>query len=112
MFELFLNDGGTPDTAPLFFEPAKVRQTIMLDLEKVNDELSYKEDEPISVINEPRLYVMENCQNLIRAMFNWSPDQGSDSPWKDPIDALRYLFDEPLYYVDPAVPEVVGGRGW
>ena len=112
LFELFLNDGGTPDTAPLFFEPAKVRQTIMLDLEKVNDELSYKEDEPISVINEPRLYVMENCQNLIRAMFNWSPDQGSDSPWKDPIDALRYLFDEPLYYVDPAVPEVVGGRGW
>jgi hypothetical protein len=112
LFELFLNEDSGPDRAPMYFEPAKVRQTILLDLEKVNAELAYDEDKPISIENEPKLYISERCQNLIRAMFNWSPDQGSDSPWKDPVDALRYLFDEPLYFVDPNVPEVVGGRGW
>jgi hypothetical protein len=112
LFELFMNDGGQEETAPMYFEPAKVRHTILLDLEKVNAELAYDERKPISVVNEPHLYVSERCQNLIRAMLNWSPDQGKDSPWKDPVDTLRYLFDEPLYYVDPKVPTVVGGRGW
>jgi len=112
LFELFLNEGKDVDAEPMYFEPAKVRQTILLDLEKVNAELAYNEDKPISVENEPRLYISERCQNLIRALINWSPDQGSDSPWKDPVDTLRYLFDEPLNFVDPNVPEVVGGRGW
>ncbi len=112
LFELFAKEGKDADSAPLLFEPAKVRASILLDLEKVNDELSYDDSKPLSLDNEPRLYISETCQNLIRAMLNWSPDQGTDSPWKDPVDTLRYLFDEPLYFVDPEVPECVGGRGW
>lgn len=112
LFELYESDGGEADSAPMVFSPARVRATIQLDLEKVNDELYYDDQKPISVENEPHLYIAEDCQNLIRAMFHWSPDQGSDSPWKDPIDALRYLFGEPLFYSDPGIPEVVGGRGW
>lgn len=112
LFDLFKAEGEEPGTEPMFFRAAKVRQTILLDLEKVNDLLSYDEDKPINIENEPRLYISRRCQNLIRSMLNWSPDQGSDSPWKDPIDTLRYLLDEPLYYFDPNVPEVVGGTGW
>ncbi len=119
LFELFMEgepgEGDLPKplpAGPMFFEPAKVRATILLDLEKVNDMLSYDPDQDISVMNEPKLYVTENCQNLIRAIFNWSPDQGSTSPWKDPIDTLRYLFDQPLHYADPAVAEISGGQGW
>lgn len=112
LFELFDADGGTAETAPLHWEPAKVRAQISLDLERINDALAWDENKPISVENEPKLYVLARCQNLIRSMLNWNPEQGSDSPWKDPIDTLRYLFDEPLYYVNPNVPEVVGGRGW
>ena len=115
LFDLFNKDGDKADeyTRAMYFEPAKVRARVDLDLEKVNDEIGcYDETQPIWAENQPRLFISDRCQNLIRAMFNWSLEQPSDSPWKDPVDALRYLFDEPLYYVNPNVPEVVGGRGW
>ena len=115
LFELYRHDDASaeqPDAGPMEWEPAKVRATMDLDLEKVNDELDYDEKRPVNAENEPSLYIVERCQNLIRCMLNWSPEQGSDSPWKDPNDTLRYLFDEPLCYVDPQVPEIVGGRGW
>lgn len=112
LFELFANEGQGELLEPMIFSPAQVRNTILLDLEKVNDLLAYNPDKPITVENEPHLYITSNCQNLIRAMLNWDPAQGQNSPWKDPIDTLRYLVDEPLYYMDPDVPEVVGGRGW
>ena len=38
--------------------------------------------------------------------------QGEKSPYKDPVDVLRYLFGEQLYYSDPEVPECSGGCGW
>ena len=111
-FELFAKDHGEPDMGAMVVEPAAVRATILLDLEKVNDLLAYDTNTPISIENEPRLYISDGCQNLIRSMINWSPDQGSDSPWKDPIDTMRYLLDEPLYYQDPNIPDCVGGGGW
>jgi hypothetical protein len=108
-----VDDPENPETAGMVFEPAKVRARIAFEIEKVNDLLAYDPDKPIvCMVNEPRLYVSSRCQNLIRCMLNWAPDQGEDSPWKDPVDALRYLVAEPLYYQDPGVPEVVGGGGW
>lgn len=116
LFEIFRQEpAGVTEKSPqraMYFVPAKVRSTITLDLEKVNDLLAYDADKAITRENEPHLYITENCQNLIRSMLNWSPDQGSTSPWKDPIDTLRYLVDEPLYYVDTNIPECVGGGGW
>lgn len=117
LFDLFLNDGRVGveggDLEPMFWEAAKIRQTIDLDLEKVNAELAWDDSKGKPTRdNEPSLYVSDRCENLIRCMLNWHPDQGRDSPYKDPVDALRYLFDEPLHYLDPKVPEVVGGKGW
>ena len=116
LFELFAEpDPADPEnavTAPLPFEPAKVRARISFEVEVLNNLLAFDENKPISVENEPRLYINDRCQNLIRALLNWDPAQGETSPWKDPIDCLRYLFDEELVYVDPNVPDIVGGRGW
>jgi hypothetical protein len=107
------DDPENPETAAMFFEPAPVRARIAFEIEKVNDLLAYDDNkEIVCMVNEPRLYVSERCQNLIRAMLNWAPDQGEDSPWKDPVDALRYLVAKPMYYQDPGVAEVVGGGGW
>jgi hypothetical protein len=55
---------------------------------------------------------------LLRCIPNWNPwkteTKTSDqkNPFKDFIDGLRYFFGVPLYYSDPEIPEVVGGRGW
>ena len=121
LFELF-NDVDTDQpnnelTAPMFWEPAKVMRSLLAEaasgsLDKINNAFSYDPDKPISVENEPRLYVSDRCTNLIRALLNWDPAQGEKSPYKDPIDVLRYLFGEELHYVDPNVPEIVSGSGW
>lgn len=116
LFEIFqsadAHEPNSEDFAPMYFEPAMVRNRIALEIEVLNDAFAYDESRELSVENEPRLFISERCQNLIQAIVNWHPDQGEDSPWKDPIDALRYLFDEDLPYIDPKIPEVVGGRGW
>lgn len=119
LFALFQEAGADdePELAPMFFEAAKVMRSLMAEatsgsLEKINDAFAYDTDKPISVENEPKLYISDRCVNLIKALLNWSPEQGEKSPWKDPIDTLRYLFGEELYYCDPLVPEIVGGRGW
>ena len=121
LLELFAdvdaNDPDNPATAPMPFEPAKVLRSLLAEalsgsLDKVNDAMSYDADKPITIENEPKLYIGERCKNLIKSMLHWDPTQGEKSPYKDPIDVLRYLFGETLYYVDPDVPEICGGSGW
>ena len=120
LFELFADEGEgeiTPATEGMFWEPAKVMRSLAAEaacgsLDKINDAFSYDADKEITVENEPKLYISERCENLIRALLNWDPAQGEKSPYKDPVDVLRYLFGEQLYYSDPDVPEVIGGRGW
>jgi len=120
LLELFRDcaeDEPDPLLAAMFFEPAKVMRSLLAEaasgsLDKINDAFAYDSEKEITVENEPHLYVSDRCQNLIHALLNWDPAQGDKSPWKDPVDVLRYLFGEPLTYVDPTVPEIVTGKGW
>ena len=103
--------------AGMNWEPAKVKRSLLAEaasgsLDMINTALGYDKDRPISAENEPRLYIHPRCVNLLRSLLNWDPSQGEKSPWKDLIDVLRYLFGEELYFVDPAVPEIVSGRGF
>ncbi|MDE2103420.1 MAG: hypothetical protein KGL39_39630 [Patescibacteria group bacterium] len=123
LFQLFLHGAAAEgeedagDLAPMNWEPAKVKRSLAAEaasgsLDMINTAFNYDAEQPISVENEPQLYISERCENLIRALLNWDPAQGDKSPWKDPIDTLRYLFGEPLYYQDPEIPEIVSGSGW
>ena len=119
LFELFAATGrGDNELAgPMFWEPAKVKRSLVAEaatgsLDKINDAFAWDDEKERTVENEPRLYVSDRCENLIRAITSWDPIQGESSPWKDPIDVLRYLFGEELYWVDPEVPEIVAGRGF
>jgi len=57
----------------------------------VNDFLSYDREQPRSSLNEPRLFVSRECQNLIFALQNWTGQDGQHGACKDFIDLLRYL---------------------
>lgn len=105
----------------MIFSPARIRQTIDMDLEMIVDKLAYDTqraereataENPTGLTpeNQPKLYISDRCQNLIRGWLNW--DGKADSPWKDPVDGGRYLFCEPTFYQDPNVPMVSGGGGW
>lgn len=111
LFDLFAEEGDEPELAAMYFDPAHIRQTVDLDLEKITALLAdYDEEKPITVENEPKLFVSDRCQNTIACLLNFQGEP--DSPYKDGVDATRYNFDEDHYYADPNVPEIVGGRGW
>ena len=90
-------DGGTSlielldsDPEPLFFEPAaglRLEEGIAI----INDALSYDASQPLSAVNQPRLYISESCQNLIYSLREWTGADGEKGASKDPIDCLRYL---------------------
>lgn len=83
--------------APMYFVPASgvsIEQGVAI----INDLLYWNSSEPLSKINQPRLYVSEECKNLIFALKEWTGLDGDKGACKDPIDCLRYLaVMEPQY---------------
>jgi hypothetical protein len=57
----------------------------------INDALAHDPRQPLSPINEPKLYVSKQCQNLIYSLREWTGADGQKGACKDPIDTLRYL---------------------
>ncbi len=87
---------------PMYFAPAAglhIEQGVAI----INDLLFYNSNDPISPINQPKLYVSEECRNLIFAMREWTNQDGEKGACKDPVDCLRYLaVMEPSYEGDNA----------
>ncbi len=85
---------------PMFFTPAAglhIEQGVAI----INDLLFYNSSESISPINQPKLYVSEECRNLIYSMREWTNMDGEKGACKDPIDCLRYItVMEPTYEGD------------
>ena len=79
---------GTGENA-LHFIPAS-GINIEQGIDRINDLLSFDPEEPISVVNQPKLLVSSECENLIRSMQNLTAAGGDKNKWKDPVDCLRY----------------------
>ena len=87
------------DDAGMTFIPAPGVE-IENGLQLINGLLSYDEKLPLSVLNSPKLYISERCQNLIYAMQEYTAKGGKDEATKDPIDCLRYLCVSNCEYSD------------
>jgi phage terminase large subunit-like protein len=85
---------------PMYFAPAAglhIEQGVAI----INDLLFYNSNEPISPINQPKLFVSDECRNLIYSMREWTNQDGEKGACKDPIDCLRYIaVMEPTYEGD------------
>jgi hypothetical protein len=103
---------GVLETPALDFLPAKgLREDE--GIQAINDLLSYNRNEPITAhINEPKLFVTRNCQNVIWALKNYTGHDGEKAACKDPIDCLRYCATEKLEYLDPKRVVSVGGGSY
>jgi hypothetical protein len=74
----------------MYFTPAagiKIEEGITI----INDALSYDQNQPVSPLNQPKLFVSEDCENLIYSLREWTGADGEKGAAKDPIDCLRYL---------------------
>lgn len=85
----------------------------------VNDLLDYDEEVPIGEfsarlarINEPRLFISENCPNTIYALREWTGKDKQHGACKDPVDLLRYAALAGLEYVGQDAYAWVGGGSY
>ena len=66
----------------------------------INNLLSYNTEAPISKDNSPKLYVSDQCPNVIYAFLEYM-GISRDEPTKDPIDCVRYLLTSNSSFIDP-----------
>ena len=85
----------------------------------VNDLLDYDEDVAIGEfsprlarVNEPRLFISENCPNTIYAVREWTGKDKQHGACKDPVDLLRYASLAGLEYVGADSYAWVGGGSY
>lgn len=96
---------------PMIFIMAQVKRNARFDVQLINDRLDYDTEKPVTIENEPKLFISSRCGNLIRAMAGITLDVKDDDPHWDFIDALRYLTVMQPCYNDPEAADFVGGRG-
>jgi hypothetical protein len=82
----------------------------------INDLLDYDEEVPLGEfsprlarINEPRLFISENCPNTIYALREWTGKDKQHGACKDPIDLLRYAALAGLDYIGETAYAWQGG---
>ena len=78
-------------------------------IQQINDLLNYNTEEPVTVVNEPRLFVSKDCGNLIDCLQNVSSAGADKNKWKDFIDVLRYLVTSDLAHIDERTYAATGG---
>jgi phage terminase large subunit-like protein len=67
----------------------------------INDALYWNEEQPLSEVNRPRLFVSGVCQNLIYCLRTHTGLDGEKGASKDPIDCLRYALKSDVRWMDP-----------
>ena len=66
---------------------------IELGCQSINDFLDYDENQEVSLLNAPHLYISDRCKNLIECIENYSGEGGTTEVWKDGVDSLRILME-------------------
>jgi hypothetical protein len=101
----FAEEHTDPDTGevlgPVYFRMAAGDK---IDLNLIKDLLEYRRDAAGAFTQAPRLYVTENCRQLIWALENYTGRSKGEGACKDFIDCLRYAVGSELCHVD--------GSGW
>jgi len=86
---------------------------IEVGIQAITDLLAYDPEQPIVAhVNEPHLYIVRSCRNLIWALNNYTGRDGEKAACKDPIDVLRYIATAKLCHVDPSKWRPRGGGAY
>jgi hypothetical protein len=94
---VIIKEGGTTLLQLLDEEPCAIYFTPAagLRLEEgvsiINDWFSYDQNQEISAINQPKLFISDECHNLMWCLREWTGLDNEKGASKDPIDALRYI---------------------
>ena len=91
-------DGATGEVLPGVYFRMAIGDRI--DLNLIKDLLEYRRDAEGRFTQLPRLYVTENCGQLIWALENYTGRSKGEGACKDFVDCLRYAVGSELRHVD------------
>lgn len=69
-------------------------------LQSLISKMSYDTSKPIDANNRPHFYVSEDCENVIKALAEYTAESGLKEAWKDPVDCLRYACVSDIQHFD------------
>jgi len=75
----------------------------------INSELSYDSTKPVSMLNEPKLYISKDCHNLIYCLSEHTGKDGQKGATKDAIDCLGMLLASKLEHIGAGGFDTIGG---
>ena len=78
----------------------------------INSHLSYDAMQELTPLNEPSLYVVQDCFNLVYSLSEHTGRDGQKGATKDPIDCLGMLLVSGLAYVGRGGFDTRGGGGY
>jgi tetratricopeptide (TPR) repeat protein len=78
----------------------------------INDMLFYNPQKPVDAINQPRLYISENCKNTIYALQTYTGADKKLGAVKDWIDILRYVCLSDAMFIDGGSMKSRGGGSY
>ena len=80
-------------------------------LQSLISKMSYDVTKPLDSMNRPRFYVSEDCENVIKALGEYTAEAGLKEAWKDPIDCLRYACVSNIEHYPESAFATVGASG-
>ena len=78
-------------------------------IQVINDMLDYDEGASVSMMNAPRYYISETCEQSIYAYAEYTGMDGLKGALKDVIDPDRYMFKDGIHHFDPVAFAATGG---
>ena len=106
------NKDGEILAAGMEFQPAR-GVDIEDGVSQINTLLYWdKEKELMPLVNYPRLFVADNCKQVIWALQNWTGNDGPTGACKDFIDVLRYLITWDVRHITPGRVRTSGGGAY
>jgi phage terminase large subunit-like protein len=78
----------------------------------INDALSYNPEKPVDSRNQPKLYISENCKNVIHCIQTYTGADGKRSANKDFVDLLRYVCLSDAINVEGDILRPTGGGSY
>jgi phage terminase large subunit-like protein len=78
----------------------------------INDALSYNPEKPVDARNQPKLYISENCKNVIYALQTYTAADGKRGSVKDWIDLCRYVVLSDAMNVEGDILRPTGGGSY
>lgn len=78
----------------------------------INSDLSFDATKELTALNEPNLYIVNDCHNLVYALSEHTGRDGQKGATKDPIDCLGMLLVSGLAFVGHGGFDTRGGGGY